>query len=130
MPLSVLPAVFAIVRDLCNLTGGARLLQSLGVEAEEGGGQLLQRLEFLGPDVRLLVLCKAVDEEAVSADLEQDDRPKAAGLAAAFAGDPLLENAAAEVGIPLPAATALAAWSSSAPPKSALRANLENSLVL
>jgi hypothetical protein len=109
-------ADFAIVPDLCNLTGGGRRLQGLGVEAEEGGGQLLQRLEFLGRDVRLLVLGKAVDEEAVSADLEQDDRPKAAGFAAAFAGDP--------------GATALAASSSSAPPKFALRANFENSLVL
>ena len=74
MPLSVVLAVFAIVRNLCNLTGGARLLQRFGVEAEEGGRQLLQRLEFPGRDVRLLVLGKAVDEEAVSADLEQDDR--------------------------------------------------------
>src|SRR5260221_8086422 len=79
MPLSVLLTVFAIVPDLCNLTGGADLLQSLSVDAEEAGGQFLQRLEFLTRDVRLLVLGKAVDEEAVSADLEQDDRPKTAG---------------------------------------------------
>src|SRR5260221_7344389 len=72
MPLSVLLAVFAIVPDLCNLTGCTDLLQGLGVEAEEAGGQLLQRLKFLGRDVRLLVLGKAVDEEAVSADLEED----------------------------------------------------------
>jgi hypothetical protein len=58
----------------------------------------------------------------VSTDLEQDDRPKAAGLAAAFAGNPLLEDAAAEISVP--------ASSNSALPKSALRANLENSFVL
>jgi hypothetical protein len=36
MPLSVLRAVFVIVRNLCNFTGSARLFQSRGVEAEEG----------------------------------------------------------------------------------------------
>ena len=46
MPLSVFLAVFAIVvRDLCNLTGGARLLHPLGVEAEEGGGDAREAAE-------------------------------------------------------------------------------------
>src|SRR5690606_8042826 len=100
MLLSVFLAVFAIAHDLCNLTSGARLLQRIGVEVQEGAGQPLQRLEFPRRDVRLLVLCEAVDEETVSADLEQDDCPKAAGLAAACASDTLLEYAAAEVGVP------------------------------
>src|SRR4051794_34584971 len=100
MPLSVLPAVFAIVPDLQNFAGRARLLQCLGVESEKGVGQGLQRLQLLGRNVRLRVLSKAVDEEAVSAHLEQEDGSEAAGLAASFAGDPLLENAAAQVGIP------------------------------
>jgi hypothetical protein len=73
----------------------------VGVKAEKGGGQFLQRLEFLGRDVCLLVLREAVDEETVSADLEQDDRPKAAGLAAALAGYALFEDATAEIGVPL-----------------------------
>jgi hypothetical protein len=43
-----------------------------------------------------------MNKEAVSADHEQNDRPKAAGLAAAFAGDSLLEDSAAEIGVPSP----------------------------
>jgi hypothetical protein len=38
-----------------------------------------------------------VDEEAVSADLEQDDHSEAAGLAAALTCDPLLEDATSAV---------------------------------
>ena len=37
----------------------------------------------------------------MSANLEQDDCSKAAGLSTAIAGDPLLEDTSAEIGVPL-----------------------------
>jgi len=70
-----------------------------------------------------------VDEEAVSSGFEQDDRSKATRLAAPFTGDPLLEDAAAQVCV-RPDATALAASISSRSFNADLRANLANSFVL
>jgi len=40
-----------------------------------------------------------MSEEAVAADLEQDNRTKATGFAAAFSRNTLLENATAQIGI-------------------------------
>lgn len=77
-----------------------------------------------------LAFRKAVNEEAMPANLEQDDGAVATGFPATFASDPLFEDTATEVGIPPPGPTAFAASSRSSFPKSALRANLENSFVL
>lgn len=61
--------------------------------------QPLQGFQLFGRHVRLVALGKAVSEEAVAADPEQDDRSEPARLATAFPGDALLEHSAAEIGV-------------------------------
>jgi hypothetical protein len=48
------------------------------------------------------LFAKAVDEESALARLQQDHDAEPAGLAATFAGDPLLDHAAAEIRIDQP----------------------------
>ena len=71
-----------------------------------------------------------MDEEAVRLDFEEEYRAEAARLAATFTGDPLLKNPAAQVGVPLTRSDSLDGTSNSRSLSAALRANLENSVVL
>ena len=61
--------------------------------------QPLQGFQLFGRHVRLVALGKAVSEEAVAADPEQDDRSEPARLATAFPGDALLKHTPAQISV-------------------------------
>jgi hypothetical protein len=97
------PVIFLATIHLHQFVVRDRPLDRLHARAQQAASDLAPILQFVRLDVVALALGEAVQEHtARSPDQVGKDRPVAAPLTLAFARHPLLDQAAAEVGIDQP----------------------------
>ncbi len=93
---------FAIVLDHYEVASADELFQLIRRKPQENPCDPPKRLLLVSRKIRQMALRKTIDEHRKPVLAVDDDRPEAAGSSGTFAGNPLLEDAASEIGVDKP----------------------------